>query len=326
MTRRALVGRDRLLMEGIAVLYLMAIAETAHRSGWHYLLFPALAALSYDVLTRPWGKWASQPGRLVVTPTLGAAAGTLISREFAYHVVTIVLIVVLCLLLLTALKSTIAPTIAAGLLPLVLDIKSWLFPVAIMLGLASLAAILLPWQTHYRRKYQTASGLSAADIDDLLETPPGGNGWLLPLLLFVTVMACCAVATGLRLILFPPLVVIAYEMFAHPTSCPWAKKPLTLPVACLLTSAGGWLAVSLFGTGAIAAGCGMLIGIIVLQLLKIHMPPALAIALLPLIIVSSGIKYPISVGIGTTALTFAFLLYRKWFVGQGRAGRNVSIS
>jgi hypothetical protein len=325
MADRALVPRDRRLMDGAALFYIVAIAVAAQCSGGYYVLFPGLAALSHDVLTRPWGKWASQPGRLIVTPTLGAAIGTLITREFPYHVLTILLIVIPCLLLLAVLASNIAPTIAAGTLPLVLGLKSWVYPASIALGLVALVIIFLLWRKRYRRKYQGTLEVSTMDLDDLLETPSGGNTGILPFFLFLTVMASCATASGLRLLLLPPLIVIAYEMFAHPTWCPWAGRPLALPVACFLTSTAGWVAVSLFGRGGIAAGCGMAFGIIVLRLLQIHMPPALAFGLLPLVIDSPDIKYPVCVSIGTAALTLAFLFYRRWVVGQGRAGKSVSI-
>jgi HPP family len=325
MAQRRLVHRDRLLMEAVALLYMVAIALAAQFSGSYYLLFPELGAVSHDVLTRPWGKWASQPARLVLTPAVGAVIGTLVTREFPYHVLSILLVVSLCLVLLALLKSNIAPAISAGTLPLVLDIKSWLYPAEIMIGLVALVSILLLWQRRYRRSYQEAAEVSTMDLDDLLETPANGITWALPFFLFLTVMAFCATASGLRFILFPPLIVIAYEMFAHPTSCPWAGKPVALPIACFLTSSAGWAAVVLFGSGAIAAGCGMVSGIIVLRLLRIHMPPALAVGLLPLIIGSPSIKYPISVTIGTGALTLAFLLYRWWVIGEGRLGEPAPI-
>jgi hypothetical protein len=322
---RALTWRDRLLMDGLALLYIMAIAVVAQGSSWYYLLFPELGAISHDVLTRPWGKWAIQPARLVLTPALGAAIGTWITRELPYHVLTIELIVVLCLLLLALLKSNIAPAMSAGVLPLVLGIKSWLYPVSIILGLVALVSIFLLWRWRYRRKYQRTSEASATDLDDVLETPPTGKKWILPFFLFLTVMGSCAAASGLRFILFPPLIVMAYEMFAHPTTCPWAGKPLALPVACFLTSTAGLLAVSLLRSHGIAAGCCMLFGIVVLRLLKIHMPPALAVGLLPLIIDSPGIKYPVSVSIGTGALTLTFLFYRRWILGNEAAGGDVLI-
>ena len=71
-------------MEGLALLYIAAIAVAAPISGWCYLLFPELGSISHDMLTRPWGKWAGQPARLVITPALGAAIGTLVTRELPY--------------------------------------------------------------------------------------------------------------------------------------------------------------------------------------------------------------------------------------------------
>ena len=217
-------------MESVALLYIVAIAVAAQFSGWYYLLFPELGAISHDVLTRPWGKWASQPARLVITPALGAAIGTLVTRELPYSILAILLIVSLCLLLIAVLKSNIGPAISAGTLPLVLGIKSWFYPASIVIGLVALVGIFLVWRWRYRRKYLRAHEVSTKDLDDVLETRPSGITWVPPFFLFLTVMAYCATASGLRFILFPPLIVIAYEMFLHPTSCPWAGKPHLFPL------------------------------------------------------------------------------------------------
>ncbi|MEZ0353378.1 hypothetical protein [Mycobacterium sp. pR1184] len=299
-------------MEAAAVLYVVAIAAVAQHSGWHYLLFPALAALSADVLTRPWGKWASQPGRVIITPTIGAGIGTMFARQFGYGVVAVCVVTALCLILLFALKSNIAPTIAAGMLPLVLDITSGRYPILVMVGLSALIIVFLPWRWCYRNRYCAVLEDATDGIDDVLETPPVGYRWVVPFALFVVLMALCATAFGLRLLLIPPLVVIAYEMFSNPTSCPWARKPVAFPIACFLTSSVGCLAVSLLGIGGLAAGCSMTAGIMILRLLQIHMPPALAIGILPLIINSPGLKYPVAVTVGTVALTLSFLIYRRW--------------
>jgi len=324
MSDRALEPVDQLAMESAALLYVVAIAATAQCSGWHYVLFPAVAALSHDVLTRPWGKWATQPIQLVIVPTLAAGIGTLIAQRFGYHVWTVLLVVALCLFLLAAVKSNIAPAIAAGMLPLVLGITNWRYPASVMLGLAALVLLLLAWRRYCETKYRAVfDNAKRGDLDELPEKGLGTR-WILPYFLFLAIMALGATASGLRLILFPPLAVIAYEMFAHPKSCPWAQKSGKLPVACLLTSTAGWLCVSVFGNSGVAAGCSMAAGIVVLRILQIRMPPALAVGILPLIIKSADIKYPIAVGIGATALMLAFLLYRRWLVDQGRTDRNGS--
>jgi hypothetical protein len=52
----------RFLAEVLVVSYMGAIGLAAHLTGIYLLLFPELAALSHDVMTRPQGKWASQGG------------------------------------------------------------------------------------------------------------------------------------------------------------------------------------------------------------------------------------------------------------------------
>ncbi|WP_235852782.1 hypothetical protein [Mycobacterium interjectum] len=251
-----------------------------------------------------------------MTPVLGAAIGTLITAMFPYGVLSMLLVVALCVLLVVVLRSNIAPAIAAGVLPLFLGIKTWMYPASIAVSLVVLVVILLPWRRRFRPTHH--------DLDDALEARPGGSSWVLPFFVFVTAMALCAATSGLRLILFPPLIVIAYEMFAHPTVCPWAGKPVALPAACFLTATAGWAAVSVLGSGGIAAACAMASGVIVLRLLRLHMPPALAVGLLPLVIHSPDVTYPVSVAIGTGALTLATQLYQRWVIRQGRAGRNMT--
>lgn len=310
---KPLSSRDRALAEGMALLYIAVIAAVSMRPGWSFLLFPELAALSHDVLVRPFGKWASQPWRLIATPMLTAVLGTAVTRFFPYHVLTILLIVCLSVLIIALLRSNIAPAISAGVLPLVLGTTSWLYPVLIVAGLGVLAAVSVWWRKRYYSRYGAAEAAAHSDIDDILESKPDGSRWFVPWLAFVAVAGAVAQVTGLRFILFPPLIVIAYEMFAHPAHCPWNRKPLSLPIACFVTAIGGVVAASLAGSDSfLAVGACLALGLVVLRALDVHMPPALAVGLIPFVMQSPDMRYPLSVGAGTTALTLSFTLYRRF--------------
>ncbi|MDE2090225.1 MAG: HPP family protein, partial [Gammaproteobacteria bacterium] len=117
---------------------------------------------------------------------------------------------------------------------------------------------------------------------------------------------------GERFVLFPPLVVIGYEMFVHPDSCPWAAKPLHLPVACFLAAAAGLLCWHFLGTGPAAAVASMALGIIIVRAGRLQLPPALAIALLPQVMHSPDLAYPFAILLGTLLLSAWFLLYRRF--------------
>lgn len=308
--------------EIMAVGYMAVVAAAAGFTGLATLMFPELGALTHDVLARPWGKWARQPGRLVLTPVLTAVVGTIATRHLPYHVLTILLIVCVSLAIIRLLRSAIAPAISAGVLPLVLGVKSWLYPPGIAAGLVGLVGILLAWQ---RFAAPPVEQPQKPDVDDILESAPRGSGWIVALLAFVASAGLAAQLTGWRFILFPPLIVVAYEMFGHPDTCPWARRPLSLPLACGLTAVGGIVLVKLFGVGLVSAGLGMVLGIAVLRLFNVHMPPALAVGLIPLVISNPTWKYPISVTIGTLALTGGSLAYNRWALSKDRLRRRFEV-
>jgi len=307
-TGRALSSREQLQAEAFATAYVVAVAFAAHASGISFLLFPELGALAYDVLMRPWGKWASQPIRLVLTPAITAVIGTAITRWMPFNGLSVILIVGLSAAVIAVLQSSIAPAMSAGLLPMVLGIRNWVYPVGMTSTLVVLSGVAVLWRKYHSRK-QTEN--TSQDVEDVLESPPVGKYWVLVLLIFSGALAELARATGLRFIMFPPLVTIAYEMFGHTEMCPWTKRPISLPACCLLTACCGLLAFHFAGTGVVLALCSMVAGIIVLRSFELHMPPALAVGLLPAVMTAPNWKFPFAVLAGTVCLTVVFLGYRR---------------
>ena len=60
----------RLFAEFLAVAFVGGIGFAVDVTGTSFILFPEIAAISYDVFTRPRGKWASQPWQLCVSETV----------------------------------------------------------------------------------------------------------------------------------------------------------------------------------------------------------------------------------------------------------------
>ncbi len=308
------LGRwHRLAAELITLIYIAVIAEIASATGAFYVMFPELGALSHDVLTRPRGTWARSPLMLAITPFLTAVIGIVFTRILPYGFVSVLLTVGSAVALIMLLRSPIAPAISAGLLPLVLGVKSWWYPPGVLLGTVLLCALSILWE-RISVAQNWLEPLTAADVvDETLEQNPATSYWLVALMLFVAMAVLVVKLTGLRFVLFPPLVVIGFEMFGHTAICPWAKRPLFLPAACFLTAAGGLLFWNLLGVGPVAAGCSIACGMAVLRLFDLHVPPALAVGLIPFVMDSPTIAYPISVGIGTLLMTLWFLLYQSFF-------------
>lgn len=301
------ITSHRLASEIIALFYIVAVVGMAVTIGPFYLLFPELGALSYDGLGRPHGRWCRAPLHLATSPALAGVIGLIITRHFSYGLPALLLDAAGVMILIEVLQSPIAPAISAGLLPLILGIKSWWYPPGILLGSMLLTALAIPWK---RFSLTTWPEIDVAPAAEGEPSPPFLRR--LGIILAFTVVAALAVmVTGLRFILFPPLLVIAYEMFGHPDSCPWALKPMRLPLVCTLTAAAGFAFYQLFGVGPAAAACSMAAGMLILRIFELHIPPALAVALLPMVIESPTIAYPFAVGIGTSLLSICFLAYSK---------------
>lgn len=311
LPERSLSRRGRWAAEGMCVLYMTGVALGGVASANPYLLLPELAALSHDVFIRPRGRWARQPILLIITPTLTALVGTIATRLFPYHVLTILGVVIVSIAIIRSLGSAIAPSISAGVLPLVLESKSFWYPPSVLLAVIALSILSTIWRKRSDRGNPDSAGIAWPDVDDVLGSRPHGFAWLVALLAFVAVTGSVAQLTGLHFILFPPLIVIAYEMFGHPESCPWAVRPLWLPVACTVTALGGFVAVTHLGTGPFAVACTLVWGVLALRIFRIHMPPALAVGLIPFVMETPTVLYPVSVGGGTLLLTAAFLLFQR---------------
>lgn len=233
------------------LLYIALNAVIAQTTGLFYVLFPELGALSHGILKRPHGTWSRAPLMLVLTPFLTAVVGLVVARHLSYGVVSVFAVVGSAILIIRLLRSPIAPAISAGLLPLVLGITSWWYPPSLLIGTVLLAGTSVVWRRIVPAPPAPAS--LADTVDDMVEEAPSDYSWVPYFLAFLLVAVISTVLTGWRLLLFPPLVVIAFEMFAHPRICPWAGRPLILPIACVLSAAAGVLLVNLLGPGPLAA-------------------------------------------------------------------------
>jgi hypothetical protein len=230
------------------------------------------------------------------------------TRSLPYCYLSVMLTVVGALAIVLALRSPIAPAISAGLLPLALGVRSWWYPPGIVFGTILLALLSLVW-----KRFDVELPLNSVDESEDEDSIPGVESYWRLLALLILVLAAVFVVklTNLRFVLFPPLVVIGFEMFIHTRRCPWATRTLSLPVVCMLTAAGGLFSRQYLGIGAVGSVSSMAWGILILRVFDLHVPPALAVALLPQVIDSPTALYPVAVGIGTSLLSGLFVLYNR---------------
>ena len=301
--------------------FLAAITALAELSGLRLLLFPELGALTSVVFSDPAGRWARSPRLLVLTPLLSAVAGILVSRQLPYGPLSVLLAVAAGLLVLWGLRSPVAPALSAGYLPVALGIRSWTYPLAILLALSALAALAWLWRRHPAGLERVSSPLKAADPlvapgecaapvaprGSDVRFPPGRR--LLELALFLVGALALTRLLGSHLVLYPPLVVIAWETLAQPEHCPWRGRPLALLVATGSAAVVGLALARTLGPVPLAAfGAALLTGLL-LNRLRLTCPPVYAVALLPLVLPQPPLALPLLVVVGGAWLV---LVARGW--------------
>lgn len=300
----------------MSVLFLGFISAFANASGISLIFFPELGALAYESFLNPRGKWANSPWFLALTPALTGVIGVCCSITIPYGFASMLSVIGLSVLTVRLLRSPIAPAISAGVLPVVLEVETWFYPPAILLGTSSLA-FLCAWRRRWRHDEMPivpAEMIEATDNSKLALS--SDRSWLAMLFGFVTLAMVAVNLSGQKLVLFPPLVVIAYEMFVHTASCPWSRSLWKLPLTCTATAMIGVACVNTIGAGVVSTILSLTLGIATLRLIKLHVPPALAVGLIPQIMDSPEWSFPVAVAIGTALLVAYFCGYRSMGYGK----------
>ena len=310
----------RLLLAGpvlATAAYLALITALAKASGIAFLLFPELGALASVVFTDPRGSWARSPLLLAITPFLTALPGVLITRSLAYGPLAVVLDVAVCLLVIAALRSPIVPALSAGVLPLALGITSWQYPLAILAGTGGLALLVI-------LRPRLALGLRRSSGPQPLAAPAAASGpgkartgaspslrtWLPPLAVFLAGGLVLVQVLGSHLVLYPPLLVIAYEMLAQPEHCPWHGRVAAVLVVSGGAALAGQLLVQTLGVVPLAALLAVLTTGLLLHLSRLTCPPAYGLALLPFVIPNPPQAYALLTLAGTAWLLLVVELHR----------------
>lgn len=302
-------GPATLASDALTVSFIAAMSALAQVSGCALLLFPELGALTCDVARRPEGAWAKAPAMLLVTPFLTGLVGTLVSRNLSYGPLSVLVTVMSALVIIRLLRSPIAPALSAGLLPLTLGETSWWYAPLLLVGCGLLAGFSV-----MRRRLRPGP---AAVAPPASQPPAGGKAagqdvsWLVFFAAFLALGAYGGSVTGMRFLLCPPLAVIAFEMLAHRKRCPWAERPLLVPVVCGLSALGGMLAVTWLGAGPLAAALSVTWGMLLMRAFRLYFPPGIAVALLPIVMPHVDARYPVAATLGAVLLCLMFLLWRR---------------
>ena len=313
--------RQHLTWALATAIFIALIAAMAKATGQAYVLFPELGALAWVIFTDPKGPWATSPRLLMLTPFLTALLGVAITRSLPYGPLALGLDVVGCLLIIRGLRSPIVPAISAGVLPLALGIHDWAYPVSILVGTGGLA-LLSQWRALRLAPAPTASAPIAEGSPTALDriessfamTPTVPlRRWAGALAVFLALGLVFVKVWDSPLVLFPPLLVIAYDMLALPHHSPWLGRGGAMMVVGTGAAWAGYGLVAAFGVVPWAAFLAVLITLGLLRLARLTCPPCLGMALLPFVITHPTAAYPWQALTGMACLVAVVSTTEAWF-------------
>ena len=275
-----------------------------------FLLFPEFGALSNCVITRPQHIWARSPYHLAVVPALTGCIGVLVLRLFGYGVFPVLLVLISSLLLLGCVRSPIIPSLSSGLIPLVLNIPSWTYPLSVFLSCAILAIIA------YVRGSLLKTPLPERQPFQLLTGSWPRNAYHLAIFLgFIASITFLSELSQRHILLFPPLAVLGFEILRHTGRHPWCRWPALLPLIFFLCAGGGFVAFTIFGHTVFGVAIAVTIAICLTFYRGLYVPPAIAVSLLPFVMLRVGWAFPFEIAFSVIILVIVALT-KDWLAKQ----------
>ncbi|UJX40222.1 HPP family protein [Desulfovibrio sp. JY] len=300
-------------MECLVILFVMAIVFVAEYFHIHDVIFPEIAALAFGAWVLETRPWPGPVWTIWFSPTLGAITGVAILYFVPYTFTIMAFIALIFVLIeLKIARSSISPSISAAILPMLINAKGLVYPVAVCLTTGTVALIAAHREKQHiqvERPSCDNNGETVANSDRLTKKCFHYSK------IFLAVLAITLLAdkTNVLYIVSPPLIVVFFEL-AHPQSVfpKDASKKLFFMLTCCALEGMFWVALVVeFCSGPrwIAAGLSMATALSLSRLFRLAPPPAFALALLPLILPSQKLySYPASVVVGA----FLFIVFARF--------------
>lgn len=287
-----------ILPAALAVLTVMLMTAAAELSDEKEILFPEIAAIAAGALIAPKFAWKTSKLRLFVLICIGSVIGLLISMFVPFSVsVKLCFAFLAASLLFRFSGTTFAPVISSVVLPVMLGTNSAIYPIA-----AAVLTLLILMERLLIEK------LGIAEKSEFSPEPMPDKNAIILRWLVGSIAIFPAVGTGFKFAVAPPLLV-AFTEFCRKDSAA-RKRPAAITlliVGCALVGAVCRFVFTMLGWKMfIAAGVTMLIVCIIMNSVKLFVPPAAALSVLAFLIPEEAVvTYPLQIAAGTVFFVLA---------------------
>lgn len=251
-------------------------------------------ALGVWVLRDP--EWLKRPWHIVVLPTVCAALSVSLNHSDLPTMARELLILWIVLVILTVTRSFLSPAISAGILPIVLNIHAWVFVYSVFVATGVI------WISVRQRAV-------GANWPPERAFPPWRTNMVFAIV--ATLWIAAAGIFGIRDAVLPPIMVFLYgSMRAQPKGWGNVSREIAVLIVAALMSSWG---VAVLHYPIEVAALSLTATILAMRALKTWVPPAGAVALLPLVLPISPVsKFPILVAILTLIAAAMGFLSQRW--------------
>jgi hypothetical protein len=287
--------RKMMMRMALSVLMLTFMAGMADFFDEKELIFPEVAALSVGLWIVPKRIWNIHSIEVPFIMTLSAVTGVLIVRYVAAPLfVQYTLAFGVAALFLMLFRIPLVPALAAVLLPVLLDTRTWSYPlsVALMTTMAAYGAVLMG-------RFGLKPTLSPVTPRSGI-TPGNLRHWISSYLLLLPLLFVSA-NYGFLFAIVPPIVIILIEL-SNPSNM-FRSRPVALLFAVAVISVIGtlsrlmlleWLQLPY----VVALPVAFALSLAYMVRNKLMFPPLPALAVIPFILPDSYLLYPLEATVG----------------------------
>ncbi|WP_116061792.1 hypothetical protein [Cohnella phaseoli] len=294
------VSKETIISYIAAIAFILSMVTASVIMNDHEIILPEIAAMAVAMWVYREAGWIRQPSKIFLAPSVTAALGFAINQLPFTYVVKVMLTLVFIMLFLRLVQSNLAPSIATGLLPLVMNANEWSFILSVfILTLILMFGVLI---------FGFSKGLEQ-------KVKIHYKYMLVFLMLNFVWIALCWFAGYLQLAVIPPILVVVYESLQKPmyNGKVAFKQGLVLTISAtvgtlLYFAIDSWILVTLVA---------MFLMLILLRVVGIRMPAAYAFPLLPFIFPRDiAAMLPVGALISSVFMFGAVLAYKKFEMKQ----------
>ncbi|MCI9845554.1 HPP family protein [Flavobacterium pectinovorum] len=278
---------------GFGIIIVMIAASVIFDS--REIILPEMAALAVGCLMYQNPIWLSKPLHIFLLPSITAVLGFLVNMLDLELAQKLILILILMLLVLKLFKSFLAPALATGLLPVITNAESYSFIISILLLTSALSLYLILVGSKQK-------------VDCSIKQHSSREGLIYMLFVAVWILICNQ-EKWMFMAAIPPVIVTGYEA-VHKEA--YEVDTFRKQVICMfLASFAGIQSIHFLDNLILAVLLDIAAVYLILSIFKCRLPPAYAMAILPMVLNASYAYFYFQVLLMSIIILGTVFLYKN---------------